>query len=146
MFAASPFRRLGAPVGDMTTSGPADEVLIARVAKRDKEALGILYDRHGAAAFGLALRIVGERSYAEEIVQESFWRVWKRAKTYKARRGRFTSWLFGIVHNLAIDELRRRRARPPLTSIDLRDNAVLDIPDGRIDVADSAYQAVASEQ
>jgi RNA polymerase sigma-70 factor (ECF subfamily) len=52
---------------------------------------------------------------AEEVVQETFWRVWKRAATFQ-RNSAFLPWMFGIARNLCIDELRRRQARPVAAS------------------------------
>jgi RNA polymerase sigma-70 factor, ECF subfamily len=134
-----------APVGGMFDPAATDDVLVARVAKRDKRALEVLYDKYAAAALGLAVRIAGEQSTAEEIVQEAFWRVWKRAGTYNVERGKFSAWLFGIVHNLAIDELRRRKSRANSTSIDLGDDTVAEIADIREDVAASAFQRVTGD-
>lgn len=71
-----------------------------------------LYDRYARLVFSLSLRILNDRPLAEEAVQEVFVKVWKRAKDYDAARGKFSSWLSGIAHNHAIDELRRRRIRP----------------------------------
>lgn len=123
-----------------------DAELMARVAQRDKPALEELYDRHAAAALGLALRMMGERSAAEEIVQEAFWRVWKRAATFELARGEFLPWLFGIIHNLAIDEMRRRRVRPMTVSTDAADDALLELPDAVMDVAEIAFANVTGEQ
>jgi RNA polymerase sigma-70 factor (ECF subfamily) len=131
-----------APAGRMFDAAAADDALIARVAKRDKLALEALYDKYAPAALGVAMRIVGERSLAEEIVQEAFWRVWKRAGTYNAGRGKFTAWLFGIVHNLTIDELRRRRSHGDSISIALEDETVEEMADLRQDVAESALKQV----
>ncbi len=139
-------RFVSAPVDGMFESGPPDEGLLTRVARRDKRALEVLYDKYASPALGLAMRILGERAVAEEIVQEAFWRVWKRASTYDAGRGQFAAWLFGIVHNLAIDELRRRKAHPNAASIDLEDESVVDIPDVQVDVAEAAFQQVNGEQ
>lgn len=75
-------------------------------------AMTALYDRYARLVFSLALRILNDRSAAEEAVQEVFVKVWKRARDYDAARGKFSSWLTGITHNHAIDELRRRRVRP----------------------------------
>jgi RNA polymerase sigma-70 factor (ECF subfamily) len=125
---------------------PSDADLMARVAQRDKGALEQLYDRYAASAMGLALKMLGERNTAEEIVQEAYWRVWKRASTFELQRGQFTAWLFGIVHNLAIDELRRRRVRPNAVSTDAEDEAILDLPDREVDVAEQAFQLVTGEQ
>ncbi|MGH2543067.1 MAG: RNA polymerase sigma factor, partial [Ardenticatenaceae bacterium] len=92
---------------------PTDAELMTRVAASDSEALEALYDRHASLALGLALRILGERSIAEEILQEAFWRVWQNAETFDPGRGKVLTWIFGIVRNLAIDELRKRGRRPP---------------------------------
>lgn len=94
---------------------PADAVsdtqLIEAVARGDRHAFETLYDRYSPAVFGLALKTLREREAAEEAVQEVFWRVWQRAKSFDPGRS-FAPWLFGIAHNYCIDELRRRRARP----------------------------------
>lgn len=125
---------------------PCDEALMARVARRDSHALDILYGRYAPLALGLAAKILGDRQSGEEVVQEAFWRVWKRAKTYRKTRGHFSPWLLSIVHNLAVDELRKRSVRPALTSADLDDQAVREIPDGRADVAATAFSNIAGEQ
>jgi RNA polymerase sigma-70 factor (ECF subfamily) len=146
MYASLVLGKLLPPTTAMGNSAPTDEALIARVAQRDKRALELLYDRYSSGALGLALKIIGERNEAEEIVQEAFWRVWRRAATYRAARGQFSAWLFGIVHNLAIDELRRRRARPSAMSIDADAETAFEIADDKMDVAESAYQAVEGER
>jgi RNA polymerase sigma-70 factor (ECF subfamily) len=90
----------------------ADEEIIARLSAGESWAMAVLYDRYARLVFSLALRILNDRGAAEEAVQEIFVKVWRRARDYRAERGRFSSWLTGIAHNHAIDELRRRRARP----------------------------------
>lgn len=130
----------------MSPKSLSDAELVASVAKRDKHALEELYDRHAAAALGLALKMIGERNTAEEIVQEAYWRVWRRAVTFELGRGQFTAWLFGIVHNLAIDEMRRRNVRPSTISTDSEDDAILELPDTDVDVAESVFQSVTGEQ
>lgn len=99
------------------TSGlypPQDDVLIAQIEQGDGKALELLYDRYAGAVYGLALRMLGSNQAAEEIVQDTFWRVWRRSATFQSGRGQVVSWLLGIAHNLCIDELRRLRARAPL--------------------------------
>lgn len=88
------------------------EQLMARVATWDTAALEILYDQYAPAVMGLALKMLGDRSAAEEIVQETFWRVWRNANSFRAQQGNFTTWLFGITRNLSIDSWRRRKVRP----------------------------------
>lgn len=123
-----------------------DDILIARVASQDRRALELLYDKYAPAVMGLAVKIVGDRNAAEEIVQEAFWRVWRRASTYSARRGKFTSWLFGITHNLAIDEVRRHSGIGKSTSVELEDDSLAGLADVRTDVFEAAFQRVTGEQ
>jgi RNA polymerase sigma-70 factor (ECF subfamily) len=78
----------------------SDENLIARVARGDRHALEILYDRHAARVLGFSLQIVSERAAAEELLQETFWQVWQRSVTFQAQHLSFTSWLFMIVRTL----------------------------------------------
>lgn len=96
-----------------------DAELIARIVKQDPAAFEQAYDRYAGRALGFAMRMVAERSVAEELVQEAFWRVWKRAASFDAQRGNFATWLLGIVHHLVIDELRRRRGQTPVSSVEL---------------------------
>jgi len=77
------------------------------VQRGDARAFEALYDRHGTAAFSLAYRIAGNRSAAEDIVQEAFLSVWRSAVRYEPERGNLRSWLLSVVHNRAIDWLRR---------------------------------------
>ncbi|MCX7858686.1 MAG: sigma-70 family RNA polymerase sigma factor [Chloroflexus sp.] len=92
----------------------SDEALMELVASGDSAALAQLYDRHARVVYGLALRMLGAAEPAEEVVQETFWRIWKRAATFQANSA-FLPWMFGIARNLCIDELRRRQVRPIAT-------------------------------
>ena len=89
----------------------SDEALMLQVASGNSEDLELLYNRYSRTAYGLALRIVANAEQAEEIVQEAFWKVWRRSATFQANSF-FGPWFFGIVRNLCIDELRRRQSRP----------------------------------
>ena len=86
----------------------SDEQLIAQVARGDTAAYEMLYDRYSSAGMGLALKITGDQSLAEEVMQETFWRIWRKADLFQNQRGAFTSWFFGITRNLSIDMLRRQ--------------------------------------
>jgi RNA polymerase sigma-70 factor (ECF subfamily) len=90
----------------------ADPELVDLVAAGDARALEVLYDRYSRAVFSFALRILGERTIAEELVQEVFFRAWKQARKFSEGRGTFITWLLSITHNMAIDEIRRRNRRP----------------------------------
>jgi RNA polymerase sigma-70 factor (ECF subfamily) len=86
-------------------------VVLRRLAEGDASALAELYDRHAGLAFGLALRILRERTEAEDVVQEAFVQVWRQAGRYDPGRGSPEAWLCAIVRTRAIDRLRRRLSR-----------------------------------
>jgi RNA polymerase sigma-70 factor (ECF subfamily) len=87
-------------------AGSTDRALLAAVAGGDQAALGVLYDRHAELALGLACRIVEDRAVGEEIVQEAFVALWRRAGGYRPERGEPRSWLLSIVRQQAIERLR----------------------------------------
>jgi RNA polymerase sigma-70 factor, ECF subfamily len=85
----------------------ADEEVMQLVGEGSPRAFELLYDRHGAAAFSLAYRMVGDRVAAEDISQEAFLSIWRSRMRYDSARGSVRTWVLGIVHNRAIDALRR---------------------------------------
>ncbi|MFW6195307.1 MAG: sigma-70 family RNA polymerase sigma factor [Chloroflexota bacterium] len=85
-----------------------DESLLALIVEADRQALESLYDRYGSRVFSLSYRILSDQGASEEVTQDVFLNVWRRAASYQAGRGKFTTWLFGIAHHRAIDELRKR--------------------------------------
>jgi RNA polymerase sigma-70 factor, ECF subfamily len=85
----------------------ADEELMERVAGNEADAFEIVLERHADAAFSLAYRICGTRSLAEDIAQEAFLSIWRSGARYDRARGSVRTWTLGIVHNRAVDTLRR---------------------------------------
>jgi RNA polymerase sigma-70 factor (ECF subfamily) len=85
----------------------ADEDLMQLVAKGDARAFEVVYERHATAVFSLAYRICGVHAAAEEIAQEAFLATWRSGARYDRSRGSVRTWLLGVVHNRAIDMLRR---------------------------------------
>jgi RNA polymerase sigma-70 factor, ECF subfamily len=85
----------------------ADEDLMQLVRKGDSAAFEVVYDRHSTAAYSLAYRMVGSRNAAEDVVQEAFLSLWRSGARYDRARGSVRTWVLGIVHNRAIDALRR---------------------------------------
>jgi RNA polymerase sigma-70 factor, ECF subfamily len=85
----------------------ADEELMEKVAANDADAFEVVLERHSDAAFSLAYRICGRRSLAEDIAQEAFLSVWRSGARYDRARGSVRTWTLGIVHNRAVDALRR---------------------------------------
>src|SRR4051794_22970729 len=101
------------PARDRMEPGPAelrdlaDEDLMQLVRRADADAFAVVYERHGAAAFSLAYRMCGARGAAEDVVQEAFLPLWRSGARYDRTRGSVRTWVLGIVHNRAIDALRR---------------------------------------
>lgn len=89
----------------------SDEELVRAVAAGHAEPLGVLYARHAAVIFGMALPAV-DRATAEEIVQDVFLSVWKGAASFRPDRGPFRPWLLQIAHNRIANAIRHRRRRP----------------------------------
>ena len=78
-----------------------------------------LVDEHGPMAYAVALRVVGDPSIAEDVVQESFLSAWRQATTYDSGRGSVRTWLLTVVRNRAIDRIRSERSRPTSGAGDL---------------------------
>src|SRR5579875_109061 len=89
----------------------ADEELMELVGQRDPDAFAIVLERHADAAYSLAYRIVGNNEAAEDVLQEAFLALW-RFGNYDRSKGSVRTWILSIVHNRAIDTLRRKGARP----------------------------------
>lgn len=128
------------PAADLAALG--DEILMARIAAGDDQALAALYGRYARAVVAVALRIVGDLPAAEEVLQDAFLRVWQQGATYHASRGTFAAWVMSIARNLAVDELRRRGSRPrPIPGGD-PEPILVALPDERQDVERAAWSAV----
>lgn len=84
------------------------EVLIGRVALRDEAAFRNLYDRTSAKLFGVCLRLLRQRSEAEDALQETYVKVWRNAAQFSASGHNAMSWLIAVARNHAIDRLRAR--------------------------------------
>ena len=88
-----------------------DAELVRRLQKRDPQALGELYDKYGRLAYALIYRIVRDAGTAEDLVQETFLRVWNRSQGFDADRGALGGWLLAVARNRAIDYLRSAGGR-----------------------------------
>ncbi len=107
--------------GVSVQGGDGDEALLAAIGRGDEGAIAALYDRYGGLAYGLAYRILSERGAAEDVVQDAFLSVWRRAASFQPGRGSVRTWLLSIVHHRAIDRLRgtsgRTRRDAPLDDL-----------------------------
>ena len=78
-----------------------------RVAQGDARAFEAVFDRHSKQAYSLAYRITGDRTAADDVVQEAFLSLWRSSERFRPERGSLRSWLLSVVHNRAIDQVRR---------------------------------------
>ena len=120
-----------------------DATLGASIARRDPHALEQLYDRHGAACYGFARRVVADDQLAQDVVQEVFLAVWRGAATYDGSRGSLGTWLFALTHHKAVDAVRRAQRhsgrRAPEEALDFE-------PDAAPAVEEQAFEAVRRDQ
>lgn len=100
----------------MTAAGDArsadsDKALLDLVVKGDEAALAVLYDRYSGLVYSCALRITRDEGAAEEILQDTFYQVWRSAEKFDPDRGSLAGWLLVASRNRAISRLRRRGGR-----------------------------------
>ena len=105
-----PFPAAAATIVAMNTAEATDDTLIERIATCEREAFEELYGRYARPVFGLALRRIGDRGRAEDLVQETFAAVWRAASSYDRARGPGGAWLYTIARNAVVDAQRRRPA------------------------------------
>jgi RNA polymerase sigma-70 factor (ECF subfamily) len=113
-----------------------DRATMERLASGDLGALVRLYERYGAMAFSIAYRITGDRTAAEDVVQEAFLGAWRNAARYVDARGSVRTWLLAIVHHRAIDAIRRRRPTTELPEPESSLPAALTLPDTWAEVSE----------
>ena len=122
-----------------------------RVVAADQSALRQLMGRYMRRSLALAERIVGDNADADDVSQEAFLRVWRNAGRFDAARGRFATWFFRIVVNLAIDRSRRSGRFKPLedagdVAADLKDVAAQIIEEDRERMVKAAMASLADRQ
>jgi RNA polymerase sigma-70 factor (ECF subfamily) len=88
-----------------------DRELVARMQRRDPQALAEFYDRYGRLVYSLILRVVRDAGTAEDLVQETFLRVWNRVGGFDTEKGAIGPWLLAVARNRAIDYLRSAGGR-----------------------------------
>jgi len=135
----------------MTAPSPDAELisLIDRIGRRDEAALRLLYDRTAPRLMGLAMRVVRQREWAEDVLQESFLTVWRAAGDYRGTLSPPLAWLGLIVRSRALDLLRRRTAdRAQLTQEfdESMDQTLQSDAPNPADAADASEQALALHQ
>jgi RNA polymerase sigma-70 factor (ECF subfamily) len=99
--------------------GPQEGELIARLQRRDPQALAEVYDLYGRLAYALVLRVVRDKAIAEDLVQETFLRVWNRSGSLDAAKGALGPWVLASARNRAIDYLRSTEGRGRSSAVEL---------------------------
>lgn len=100
----------------------ADDALIDRISSGDASALGALYRRHAGSVLAVALRVVGQREVAEDVVHDTFVAVWLNIDRFQRSRGTARAWILTIARNRAIGRLRATR---PTIDVDEADEFAL---------------------
>ena len=106
-----------------------EAALIQRIRSGDEDAMGDMYDRYSGIVYGVALRVLGNTTAAEDVLQEVFLQLWRNPQAFDANRGRLGPWLAVIARNRAIDHLRKRQPEediedlPISTGVNLEDEA-----------------------
>lgn len=112
----------------------------------DDDAVRTLYARFGRPVYTVGLRLLGTREAAEELTQDVFLMVWRKAARFDASRGRLSTWLMTIAHNLAVDRLRRDTgvSRPTLVLVDEVPEEPVQDDEASVIERDAALRALAS--
>jgi RNA polymerase sigma-70 factor, ECF subfamily len=112
-----------------------EKQLSDRLAKGDKDALSALYELHAGLILAVVLRLVRNRSEAEDLVQETFLEAWRRATHYEPQRAHVVSWLVTIAKSRAIDRLRNRQVASRV-----HEQEVHESPSASVDVVEALHQ------
>lgn len=113
-------------MGPVTPASDALSALMPRIAAGDREALRQLYEATSAKLFGLCLRILSDREECEDVLQEVYVTIWRRADRFDAQRAGVMAWISTIARNRAIDRLRARgplRRAEPVDGLEIADGA-----------------------
>jgi len=119
-------------VVDLTMEAPReheqDRDLLRRIGRNDAEAYRALFARYAPTAMALAHRVVRQRTLAEESVQETFLQIWRDPDRYQDDRGSVRAWIMTMVHNRAVDALRREVSQRRRSEQAMADDQLVDDP------------------
>lgn len=131
--------------GDVAASGslssPPLAALIRDSAAGDRDAFATLFDLTAPRLFGLIVRIVGDRGFAEEILQESYLQIWENAERYDEKFGSALSWMLTIAHRRSVDRVRSERSARRREEAD-----AMHAPTERVDIAEAVAESMDSKE
>lgn len=110
----------------------SDEELMEAVKKGDFKAFSILFNRYSQKISNLSFRFSGQKDFAEEIVQETFIRIWEKADLFK-KGYRFSSWIYRIALNLCINQKKETNI---FQSLNTNDDVEIELPTGEKDISE----------
>jgi RNA polymerase sigma-70 factor (ECF subfamily) len=119
-----------------------DVDLVTLVVKSDEQAFLTLYDRHVGRVYGLTLHILGDPQLAEEATQDTFVKLWSRARQYVAERGPFLPWLLTIARHVALDRVRLETRRPLLTNSSDPETIWQKLPDSETTTEEARWRSM----
>ena len=122
-----------------------DVELLKAVAARNEAALGQIYDRYRVILFGVLLRILNDRAEAEDVLQETFLQVWRRAADFDEKRGRPFTWLVTLARSRGIDRLRTLASRERVAQACAKENPEEEYSDAATDVVKSEQRGVVNK-
>ena len=117
------------------------DALVGRIARGDSGAFERLYDELGASVFGVARRVVRDPSRAEDVAQEVFLEVWRKAPSFDDARGSAKTWIMTIAHRRAVDAVRRNESQKKYDGAAAPDEVVHDEPGDSL-IKDEEHGAV----
>ena len=83
-----------------------EQEIIYLLQKEDKKAISLLYENYADARYGVILKVITDQDTAQDVLQETFVKVWKNAQSYDASKAKLFTWLYRIAYNAAIDKVR----------------------------------------
>ncbi|WP_274476085.1 RNA polymerase sigma factor [Mangrovimonas aestuarii] len=92
-------------------STPIEQEIVALLRLKDKKAMTLLYDNYADALYGVILKVIRDEDLAQDVLQESFIKIWKNAKKYDAQKAKLFTWLYRITYNTAIDKVRSQSTK-----------------------------------
>jgi RNA polymerase sigma-70 factor (ECF subfamily) len=126
-------------------SRESEQELMQQLVAGNEEAIRSLYGRFGRSVYTLGLRLLGSSEGAEELTQDVFLAAWRKAGRFDSTRGRLSTWLMAIAHNIAVDRLRHERGagKPPLVFMDELPEPVPEAEEDLLIERDQARRALA---
>jgi RNA polymerase sigma factor (sigma-70 family) len=100
----------------------SEEELVLALRNREKIAVEALYDMYSASLFGVISRIITDTPVAEDVLQETFVKIWNSFSGYSAEKGRLFTWMVNIARNLAIDKIRSKDFKNQAKNHELENN------------------------